>query len=187
MKKLYLFLFPIFILTISFSCTKKSPNDPIVSLLTRNQRITGEWKLVSYNLTSIYTYSGGQTSTEEINFDGGIRTIIISSPWSGNTETRQLYSKYVQFKNDGTWVIDENMEDVTTGQTSNKQTNGDWVWTNSNNKKTGLNLYGYDAGFWPIEKLSNQKLITSYSATRTISDSAVTINSFLENAEWEKQ
>ena len=168
MKKFYLFLYPIFILTISFSCTKKSPNDPIVSLLTRNQRITGEWKMSSQD----YVRTTTSVSNSITNGNGTINTTIetyrqtynesdgyLETSLDGNTVSSFIYTETISFDKYGKWSQSVyNMDNL--GETLSYS--GDWWWLNNSKRKTRIG-FGTMWTFWDIDKLSNNELIITYN------------------------
>lgn len=93
---------------VSFSCLRKGDNDPLVSLRTRTNRITGTWKLISGIETTNYT-SNGNTSTTDIVYEPGIRKMTVSG-----TEIVKSYSNTITFekKNNFTRIIVEDFDEI---------------------------------------------------------------------------
>ena len=132
------------------SCTKKSANDPLISLISRDARITGEWKLMSWESTVTITSSSSgssNSSTSISNYNGTLVTYV-----NGNTASTYTYSSSVEISNDGTYtftVIDSGDTVISTGE---------WWWLDNNKKKTRI-AFDDDYSSWNIDKLGNKTLI----------------------------
>ena len=96
------------IVLVSFSCLRKGDNDPLVSLRTRTNRLTGTWKLISGIETTNYT-SNGSTSTSDIIYEPGIKKMTASG-----SEIIKSYSNNITFekKNNFTRIIVEDFDEI---------------------------------------------------------------------------
>ncbi len=138
------------------SCTKKSANDPGISLKTRDARITGEWKLVSSESTTTVnaSFSGVVTTTTSTsNYDGTLVTEVSN----GNTDTYS-YSYTMVINKGGTYT--ETTIDSDNDQSSD---DGEWWWLNSDKKKTRI-AFDDDWNSWNIDQLKNKTLVVLVSS-----------------------
>ena len=96
------------IVLVSFSCLRKGDNDPLVSLRTRTNRLTGTWKLISGIETTNYT-SNGSTSTSDIIYEPGIKKMTASG-----SEIIKSYSNNITFekKNNFTRIVVEDFDEI---------------------------------------------------------------------------
>ena len=119
------------IVLVSFSCLRKGDNDPLVSLRTRTNRLTGTWKLISGIETTNYT-SNGSTSTSDIIYEPGIKKMTASG-----SEIIKSYSNNITFekKNNFTRIIVEDFDEI--------KDIGSWTFLqkNKNNNKSQPNRY----------------------------------------------
>ena len=132
------------------SCTKKSANDPLISLISRDARITGEWKLMSWESTTTITSSSSgssNSSTSTSNYDGTLVTNV-----SGNNASTYTYSSSVRISKDGTYYEEIDSDGDTYVST------GEWWWLDNNKKKTRI-AFDDDDSSWNIDKLGNKTLI----------------------------
>ncbi len=162
--------------TIS-SCIKKSKDDPLISLRTRNNRIAGEWKLVTkeFEYNSNYSNSKGEIhnikTTEK--FDGTNLTItddrndntLTCCDQNGNyflkqqvtyTATVSVYSMILTIKKDG-------ISSCTTSKTQNSPVpaatiestgTGFWGWIGTDK----INLEA-ECVSGKVTRLSNKELV----------------------------
>lgn len=154
------------------SCTKKSANDPLISLRSRDARITGEWKLMSWESTTTTTVvSSGisSSSTSTSNYDGTLVTNVY-----GNNALTYTYSQSVEISKDGTYIftlIDSGDTEIITGE---------WWWLDNNKKKTRI-AFDDDYDSWNIDKLGNKTLIvvnnSSYESIDSDGDTFVSSSS----------
>ena len=96
------------IVIVSYSCLRKGDNDPLVSLRTRTNRLTGTWKLISGIETTNYT-SNGSTSTSDIIYEPGIKKMTASG-----SEIIKSYSNNITFekKNNFTRIVVEDFDEI---------------------------------------------------------------------------
>ncbi len=96
------------IVLVSYSCLRKGDNDPLVSLRTRTNRLTGTWKLISGIETTNYT-SNGSTSTSDIIYEPGIKKMTASG-----SEIIKSYSNNITFekKNNFTRIVVEDFDEI---------------------------------------------------------------------------
>lgn len=93
-----------FICLVLMGC-KKGDEDPFFSLLSRKNRICGEWDLKAVNSSSSSTDDNGYVSTSSIIYEGG--DIIESFEDDYQTSlTKKTIDKYtLNIKKDGTWTL----------------------------------------------------------------------------------
>ncbi len=164
MKKLIYAILIVLFIPFFNSCTKKSANDPLISLKSRDARITGEWKLVSWETTSTTTSTSSgssNSSTTTSNYDG---TLVTNVDASNNTST-YTYSLSIEISKDGTYTSTEiNSSNDTSIST------GEWWWLDNNKKKTRI-AFDDDYSSWNIDKLGNKTLIVVNNSSIEENDS----------------
>jgi hypothetical protein len=116
---------------------RKGENDPLISLRSRDARLTGEWKLVEYESTSsfaIQTYNG--------------------SIWTQSFEGQSFsytYSRSLVIEKDGTFINSEFID----GEYEEER--GRWSWLSDAKNKTRILLDG--VGIYYIDQLKNSEMI----------------------------
>jgi hypothetical protein len=133
----YSILFFAFATIIMVSC-KRGDGDPFFSLLTRKQRLTGDWKMTS--LTSTYSYTN---KTFETTYDGNKKKVVYTVHDTNingeNTTyiTNQTYTGPIltNYKKDGTYFYSENLQNDTTGLLVNKEVTGNWYFMGANSQE----------------------------------------------------
>lgn len=148
----------LFLGTLTLVGCRKGENDPLISLRTRDARISGEWKLVSYESTRKEVYSsGGITITENVTntFDGTTWT----ETNSGGTDSYP-YSLGLMIEKDGNYTFTEN-EDGT-----NTEFNSKWSWLDDGKKKTRILFDDY--GVFNINQLKNDEMIFTEDNMETV-------------------
>lgn len=158
---------------------RKGENDPLISLRTRDARVTGEWKLVSYESTSTtITTSGSTTVTQTTTnmYDGSLWT----STTAGGTDTYS-YSRNLNILKDGTYTYME------TEDGDQSEDSGRWSWLSDAKKKRRILLD--NEGIFYIDQLKNKEMIF----TEEYDDSYIDSNgdsetfTFSSKAVYEKQ
>lgn len=142
-------LFTIAILTTTMNGCKKGENDPLISLKSRDSRITGIWVLSKVDMKSANSnnYSGDIVNSSITDaFDGTSWTHVESG-----TTTSWSYSYEVTIEKDGTFSSVE----VSNGDKTEET--GYWNWLDSKKNKTGILLGG---SILTIDQLKNKELIT---------------------------
>jgi hypothetical protein len=147
---------------------KKGENDPLISLKSRDARITGTWELTSQEAE--YTYKSefnGESATETTkqSYDGNMMTETYTETYNGQTESESDtydYSFEMTIDKDGTYSL-------TVASDGDKQeSSGNWWWLSDKKNKTRIALDD-DFGSFEIDQLKNKELIltseTSYKNT----------------------
>jgi len=132
------FIITLILLSLFVSSCKKYEDGPLISLKSKNSRLTGEWKLVSY------TY---ETTTNDV-------TTTISS-FNGTTmeefQNSYPYAHSLIINKDGTYTSKETKNYFTQGFSSN------WSWFSGSKNKNQLYLGIND--LYSIKKLTNEDLV----------------------------
>ena len=136
--KTKVFIITLVLFGLTFSSCKKYEEGPILSLKSKNSRLTGEWKLVSY--TSEYISIDGITVSS---FDG---TTMVTS------NNSYLYDLTLTIDKDGTLI-----KSVTKNGTTNVEKSY-WSWLDGTSGKEQLLL----DDLYTIKKLTNKELILEY-------------------------
>ena len=108
----------------AFSC-KKGDEDPVLSLLTRKARLTGEWEVKTYCMVQEYYSNEVLMSTYEERFEAGMSSIKAThTGWGDLTELRAIESFDFSFNKDGSWQKSieysyTESDDYNLGQTNN--------------------------------------------------------------------
>jgi hypothetical protein len=143
-------------MTVFNSC-KKYEDGPLLSLKSKNGRITGEWELKEYKYTRT-TDEGTTTRT----FNGSIMTFS-GKEWSNytydyiDTSYTYSYSMNLTIEKGGTYKWYE----VEKGDID--EWTAYWSWLDGQSGKEQLLLE--DDGIYLIKKLTNKELIIEYSYT----------------------
>ena len=142
-------LMMVFALSLAFVGCKKGENDPLISLKSRDGRITGTWVLSKVDKSDDITIT-----------DGGANIIINTTEtydgtsWSTSSAgitTKVSFSYEVTIEKDGTWSSTQ----TTDGDT--EEASGYWQWSDSKKNKTGIVVANT---LWTIDQLKNKELIT---------------------------
>lgn len=158
-KVLFVILMAAFIIPAMVSC-KKGPNDPGVSLKSRDSRLIGAWKLVSFTGTK-QTYAGLDPITISYRFDGNNYTAT-----SSGTSISGTGSFTMEILKDGGFTYSEGY--TPSGGTASVYSGTDfWYWADNDNNKIavrfgdgGVNLF--TSGQYNIDKLSTKELILTF-------------------------
>ncbi len=105
MKKLKICVSALMISTIAlgvFSSCKKGTDDPVVSLMTRKDRLTNTWTLTKYEKNSASQDLNGSTYTYTIFNNGTLSQVVEGSIFGFPTRTTKQ----------GTWTLLNDDEDV---------------------------------------------------------------------------
>lgn len=125
---------------------KKGPDDPCISLKSRDGRLCRTWKLTSV-ISSLFIVPG--------NYDGTHYTVMGSGSGTGTFT--------ITFGKNGVTTYDE--ECLPSGGTSAISSGtGTWIWKDTDKKKTYIQIVGggsilFSAGTYYIDELRHNKLI----------------------------
>ena len=162
---------------LTFSGCKKGENDPFLTFHSRDARLTQNWKLVSFNGTSVETIDGVETNIE-YTFDGTNLYTTINGTTSSAT-----YAFTMEVKSDGEVFSVESMNDINSGDPlSQSSKTSFWYWGDDNKNKTAvyLDLTGIYSGIlvYDIPRLAynDMNLNVSYSDNYTLGESAGSLN-----------
>ena len=153
----------LFVGILALTGCKKGENDPFLSFLSRNARITGTWKLTSHDYKKVTTYASSgttatTTSTQE--FDGNIMTI--TNQYGTNSYS---YSWELVIEKDGIYS-QTTIEDGTQNENT-----GNWWWLEDTKDKTRI-AFDDDADSFLIDQLKNKEMIlTNNYTTKTTNTS----------------
>ena len=144
MKKVLILLLTLIFFGAIQSC-KKGENDPLISLRSRDSRITGNWILVNAETNS--------------NIDGDISsatyTNSIMTETSNDNSSSYSYSINWDVKSDGTI----NSSETINGYLSTSMLT--WYWLDDNQKKTKIFISGGE-GIYVVDRLTNKELVLKY-------------------------
>lgn len=180
MKTTFLKVFVLlFIGVLTLEGCRKGENDPLVSLRTRDARVTGEWKLVEYESTRTEFLSAGSITFTEVrttSYDG--TTWTTTNPGETNSF---LYSRNLVIEKDGTYIYSE------TSDGDFVEENGRWSWLSDAKKKRRILLD--NEGVFYIDQLKNSEMIFTeeYEESYTDADGETGTYTLSTRAVYEKQ
>ena len=148
-----------FLLIIStiISC-RVGDNDPVISIYSRDKRITGQWKLISAKY-EYYINSSGYTN----HLVYKVRNDTLFLP-----DSVQLYSLNIKIDKNGTAQTTVKTENQTRKET------GYWYWENNTKRKAMINftfrpiLFLGDFSHFEIDDLHNKRLVFNASSYKKI-------------------
>lgn len=153
MRKSIISLVLILSFSLIISSCQKGENDPLISLASRDARITALWNLADYEKTSITVQTNGSveyTTTINYSYDGTTLTKVTTSNAGTDTELYS-YSSQFEIKKDGTY----RSENIQNGKIKENKSN--WWWIDSKLNKIGIVLE-YD-GSYIIDRLASDELV----------------------------
>ena len=108
MKKSISFIIIISLTIISFNSCKKGDNDPFLSVLTRTQRLSGNWKVIKEETKIEYNVTGLQDTSIVTNviFDGTMAiatTVYKNSDTSVTVKDTSYYNEEIKFDKSGSY------------------------------------------------------------------------------------
>lgn len=108
MKKSISFIIIISLTIISFNSCKKGENDPFLSVLTRTQRLSGNWKVIKEETKIEYNVTGLQDTSIVTNviFDGTMAiatTVYKNSDTSVTVKDTSYYNEEIKFDKSGSY------------------------------------------------------------------------------------
>lgn len=162
---------------LTFSSCKRGENDPFLTFHTRDARLTQEWKLVSFNGTSVKTLNGVETNIE-YTFDG----TTLYTTVNGNTSS-STYEFTMEVKADGEVFSSETSIALDAGGVDAQSTKTSfWYWGDDDKNKTAvyMDLTGIfsDVLVYDIPRLAYNDMTfdVSYSDNYTIDSVASSLN-----------
>lgn len=162
---------------LTFSSCKRGENDPFLTFHTRDARLTQEWKLVSFNGTSVKTLNGVETNIE-YTFDG----TTLYTTVNGNTSS-STYEFTMEVKADGEVFSSETSIALDAGGANAQSTKTSfWYWGDDDKNKTAvyMDLTGIfsDVLVYDIPRLAYNDMTfdVSYSDNYTIDSVASSLN-----------
>lgn len=167
----------LFIGVLTLEGCKKGENDPLISLRSRDARVTGEWKLVEFESTSTEVYTDGTTTVTETrtdNYDGSIWTR--TTP--GGTDSYS-YSQDLIIEKDGKFAF------KVSNDGDREEANGRWSWLDDAKNKRRILL----DDVYNIDQLKNSEMIFTEDRENSSvdSDGASYKETYTSTARYEKQ
>lgn len=160
----------ILIMLISLSSCRKGDGDPFFSLLTRKERLTGEWKVshyaksVKFKNKEYYTAYDGVEKRATYIIDSTM-SILFPAPHDSSFQyaVRWTYEGniYMDFDKSGTYNYTENLRNVSNGVNTSLQSDGFWYFTGGNK----------NSGYKNKELLALQELSNTFSPSAGYSSS----------------
>lgn len=169
----------LFIGVLTLEGCRKGENDPLISLRSRDARVTGEWKLVEFESTRTEVYSEDNTTV----------TVVRTASYDGTTWTRTnpggtnsfSYSRNIIIDKDGKYVFKE-AEDGDRYEES-----GRWSWLDDAKNKRRILLDSH--GTFYIDQLKNSEMIFTVDSedSEIDSDGDTYKETYTSTARYEKQ
>ena len=185
----YSFLLIIILTITSLISCKKGDNDPLLSLLTRTQRLNGNWKVIKEESKIEYNITGLEDTSIVTNviFDGNM---AIATTVYKNTESSltvidtSYYNEEIKFEKNGSYS--KSIKNLSTSSLTTVE--GNWIFLgksdgydlknkeailltsssqlNSNGISTTIfNYYDLDGETLVIDRLTNKELIITNNKT----------------------
>jgi hypothetical protein len=189
MKKSISFIIIISLTIISFNSCKKGDTDPLLSVLTRTQRLSGNWKVIKEETKIEYNVTGLQDTSIVTNviFDGTMAiatTVYKNSDTSVTVKDTSYYNEEIKFDKSGSYSK-STKNNISLALTTIE---GNWIFLNKsdaydlNNKEailltttsqletdgtntTILNYEDLDGETLVIDRLTNKELIITNNKT----------------------
>lgn len=131
MKRIITFLALITLFTVTILSCKKGDNDPFFSLLTRNQRLEGNWKIVKEESKQTITNNAlGDTSIIINSIYDGTKQITTTTytahavDYSYSVIDTIYYVEEIKFDKDGSYTKTFEMSDLS----NSTFTDGNWIF-----------------------------------------------------------
>lgn len=100
----------VLLLVLGFTGCKKGEDDPFISLRSRNNRLTGEWKMVSGEFNTTIKEDGTTRISKSVYSNGFYNETTTSS--NGDNETTTYSGSIIlEFEKEGTFTYTSNDED----------------------------------------------------------------------------
>jgi hypothetical protein len=158
---------------------RKGENDPLISLRSRDARVTGDWKLVEFESTRTDFFSSGNmtfTDVRTTSYDG--TTWTTTNPGGTNSYS---YSRNLLIEKDGTYIYSE------TNDGDYEEESGRWSWLNDAKNKRRILLDNHGISY--IDQLKNSEMVfvEEYEDSYTDADGETGTFTFTSRAVYEKQ
>jgi archaellum component FlaF (FlaF/FlaG flagellin family) len=164
MKRKIYFLALILISGIIFDSCKRGEEDPFISLRSRDNRITADWQLKTYDKVTSST-NDGITTTTTYSYDGTTLTKVRVNDQGTTTDTYS-FSYELNIIQDGSYVS------TVVDNGDKTQTTSNWWWSNTTENKAGI-VMEYD-GTYLIERLAFDELTLSADEFETNTQDGIT-------------
>lgn len=167
----------LFIGVLTLEGCRKGENDPLISLRSRDARVTGEWKLVEFESTRTEVYSEDNTTLTVVrtdNYDGSIWTRTTS----GGTDSYS-YSQDLIIEKDGKYTY------KVSNDGDREEANGRWSWLDDAKNKRRILL----DDIYNIDQLKNSEMIFTEDreSSSVDSDGPSYKETYTSTARYEKQ
>jgi len=140
---------------------KKGPNDPAISLKSRDARITATWKLVKIEGTRQSVDGSGDAYTITYAYDGTTYTASQSGYTESGTGAFEM-----TIEKDG---LAKSKESYTPNGGSANVVSGDnkWYWWSNDDNKSSIYImvYGgnlFSSGLYVVDQLKSKELVLNY-------------------------
>lgn len=171
------------VIVTTFSCFRKGEEDPLVSLRTRTNRLTGTWELKSGIETLDYT-TNGSTTTTDIIYEPGIKKFTLSGQQFENSYSynitfdkksnvsRTIVDKFDEIIDIGSWMfLQKNKEQ----ELRNKESILFSITQNETNGITTVNSGLFLSELYLINRLTNKELILKGETTKNFTSGDVEV------------
>lgn len=161
MKKFFVFIIAAAIIVPVLNSCKKGPNDPGISLKSRDGRIIAIWTLSSIEGTSTeYSYFDSTYYTTSITYTGSMLTEMTSPGGTMDMSTGQFK---MTLDKDGSYSYTETYT-PDGGDLISLSGIGYWYWADSDKNKVGVTFtnggsFLFFPGTYRIDKLSSKELV----------------------------
>lgn len=169
----------LFVGTLILEGCRKGENDPLISLKTRDARVSGEWELVNYESTRTNVYkSEGTTVTQTYTNTYNGTTWTETDP--GDSDS-YAYSRELIIEKNGNYTYIENDDG------DKLELDSKWSWLDDGKKKTRIVLD--DHGTFTINQLKNKEMIFTdeWTVTEVDDDGDEESTSYSMKAVYEKK
>lgn len=177
MKKIIL----IALLVCMLGACRKGPNDPALSFRSRDQRLIGDWKMESGEISQVGRFSGNRFENR-LNYNGSAvtQTVITNNdPDNAVTSTRPC-SLALRMEKDGKAVLTEVMEQG--GISRSVTQTGSWAWIDLKKNKSAVQLSNiatslFENGVYTVDELRHKKLVLKLYRSSETTDTAANFTS----------
>ena len=148
------------IVAISMSC-RKGPNDPFLSLRSRDTRLIGIWKIKGITNDSIILKTTSINATSSPLHYTTSFTDSLKHSTRGVDEFDSIYTETLIINEDGTYSdtikSGKYVKGVVTSKFNKRVVCNSWYWLNEKKNKEGIMLVGY--GTFSIDRLAWKELV----------------------------
>lgn len=167
----------LFIGVLTLEGCKKGENDPLISLRSRDARVTGEWKLVEFKSTRTKVSTDGTTTITETNSDSYDGDIWTRTTLAGTDS--YSYSRSFIIEKDGKFTYKESEDG------DRLENSGRWSWLDDAKNKRRILL----DNVYYIDQLKNSEMIITedYVNSSADTDGDTYKETYTSTARYEKQ